>query len=108
MTVRAVQTGAASGRILRLLGEIHAHQEPLAGAAADACYQQAFTLAMELGMRPLQAHCHLGLGCLYAKIGGPEQAHAELSIAIDLYRIMDMTFWLPQAVATLALSKAVR
>jgi hypothetical protein len=52
-------------------------------------------------MRPLRAHCHLGLGSLYAKIGEPEQAHAELSIAIDLYRAMDMTFWLPRARAAL-------
>jgi hypothetical protein len=53
-------------------------------------------------MRPLQAHCHLGLGTLYTKIGRPEQARAELSAAIDLYRAMEMTFWLPQAEAELA------
>ena len=46
-------------------------------------------------MRPLQAHCHRGLGTLYAKIGQQEQARAELSTAIELYRAMDMTFWLP-------------
>ena len=53
-------------------------------------------------MRPLQAHCHLGLGTLYAKTGQREQAHAELAAAIDLYRAMEMTFWLPQAEAALA------
>jgi hypothetical protein len=53
-------------------------------------------------MRPLQAHCHLGLGTLYAKIGQREPARTELSAAIDLYRAMDMTFWLPQAEAALA------
>jgi uncharacterized protein HemY len=53
-------------------------------------------------MRPLVAHCHLGLGTLYAKAGRQEQARAELAAAIDLYRAMDMTFWLPQAEATLA------
>jgi hypothetical protein len=53
-------------------------------------------------MRPLQAHCHRGLGTLYATIGRPEQARAKLAAAIDLYRAMDMTFWLPQAEATLA------
>jgi hypothetical protein len=53
-------------------------------------------------MRPLQAHCHLGLGTLYAKIGRSEQAHPELTTAIALYRAMDMTFWLPQAEAALA------
>jgi hypothetical protein len=53
-------------------------------------------------MPPLQAHCHLRLGTLYAKIGQREQAHAALSTAIDLYRTMEMSFWLPQAEATLA------
>ena len=53
-------------------------------------------------MRPLQAHCHRGLGMLYATIGQREQAHAELSTAIELYHAMDMTFWLPQAEAALA------
>jgi Flp pilus assembly protein TadD len=53
-------------------------------------------------MRPLQAHCHLGLGTLYVKIGRREQAHVELSTAIELYRAMDMIFWLPQAEAALA------
>ena len=50
-------------------------------------------------MRPLQAHCHRGLGALYATTGRREQARAELSAAIALYRAMDMTFWLPQAEA---------
>ena len=53
-------------------------------------------------MRPLLAHCHLGLGTLYTKIGQQERARAELSTAIELYRAMDMTFWLPRAEATLA------
>jgi hypothetical protein len=38
---------------------------------------------------------------LYTKIGRREQARAELSAAIDLYRAMEMTFWLPQAEAAL-------
>ena len=69
---------------------------------AEAHYRQALALADELGMRPLLAHCHLGLGTLYAKIGRREQARAALSTAIELYRAMDMTFWLPQAEAALA------
>jgi tetratricopeptide (TPR) repeat protein len=66
------------------------------------CLQQALALATELGMRPLQAHCHCGLGTLYQQMGRVEQARAELSAAIDLYRNMEMAFWLPQAEATLA------
>ena len=53
-------------------------------------------------MRPLQAHCHRGLGMLYARIGQPEQARLALSAAIDLYRAMETTFWLPPAEAALA------
>jgi hypothetical protein len=53
-------------------------------------------------MRPLVAHCHLGLGRLYGQIGRGAQARAALSTAIELYRAMDMTFWLPQAEAVLA------
>ena len=53
-------------------------------------------------MRPLQAHCHRGLGTLYATIGQQEQARTELSAAIALYHAMDMTFWLPQTEAVLA------
>ena len=53
-------------------------------------------------MRSQQAHCRLGLGTLYATTGQREQARAELSTAIALYRAMDMTFWLPQAEAALA------
>ena len=53
-------------------------------------------------MRPLTAHCHWGLGTLYATIGQQELARAALSAAIGLYRAMDMTFWLPQTEAALA------
>ena len=57
---------------------------------------------VDLGMRPLQAHCHRGLGTLYATAGQREQAHTALATAIALYRDMDMTFWLPQVEAALA------
>jgi class 3 adenylate cyclase/tetratricopeptide (TPR) repeat protein len=87
---------------LRLLGEIYAHREPLASADATTYYQQALTLAEELDMRPLQAHCYLSLGTLYAKVGQREPARAALSKAVELYRAMHMTFWLPQAEAALA------
>jgi hypothetical protein len=59
-------------------------------------------LAGKLGMRPLVAHCHLGLSRLSLKAERREQARGELSAAIELYRAMEMTFWLPQAEAALA------
>jgi tetratricopeptide (TPR) repeat protein len=87
---------------LRLLGDTVAYGDSRDAEAAVAHYRQALTLAETLGMRPLQAHCHQGLGTLYIKTGRLEQARAELSSAIDLYRTMDMTFWLPQTEAALA------
>ena len=86
---------------LRLLGEIAARREPPEAAPAEEHYRQALALADELGMRPLVAHCHRSLGTLYAANGQREQARTELAAAIDLYRAMDMTFWLPQAEAAL-------
>jgi hypothetical protein len=53
-------------------------------------------------MRPLQAHCHRGLGTLYAATSQQEEARAELVTAITMYRDMDMTFWLPETEAALA------
>ena len=87
---------------LHLLGDVAARREPPEVKPAEAHYQQALALAEELGMRPLVAHCHLGLGRLYRQTGRGEQAHAALTTAIDLYRAMDMPFWLPQAEAALA------
>jgi len=87
---------------LRLLGDIHTRHEPLEVESAEAHYRQALALADELGMRPLLAHCHLGLGKFYAKSGRFTEAGAELSAAIKLYRAMEMTFWLPEAEAALA------
>ena len=87
---------------LRLLGDIAARRDPLEVEEAEAYYQQALTLADKLGMRPLQAHCHCGLGTLYAKIGRREPARTGLSAAIALYRAMEMTFWLSQAETALA------
>jgi tetratricopeptide (TPR) repeat protein len=82
---------------LRLLGEIAAHQAPPEIEPAAHHYRQALALAEELGMHPLVAHCHFGLGTLFARTGQRQQARAALSTAIEMYRAMEMTFWLPQA-----------
>ena len=87
---------------LHLLGEIAAWCQPVEHDQAADHYHQALALAETLGMRPLQAHCHRGLGTLYAKLGRHAEAHTELSTAIAMYRAMAMTFWLPQVEATLA------
>jgi tetratricopeptide (TPR) repeat protein len=87
---------------LRLLGEIAAQRDLPAVEQAETSYHRALALAEDLGMRPVQAHCHLGLGMLYAKLNRQEQAHVELGAATDLYRAMDMTFWLPRSEAAMA------
>jgi tetratricopeptide (TPR) repeat protein len=76
------------------------HNAPEVDQAA-AYYRQALALADELGMRPLQAHCHRGLGALYSQTGQAGQAYNTLSTAIEMYRNMGMTFWLPETEAML-------
>ena len=100
--VRERQERGNEAYTLRLLGEIGAHRERPEVAQAAASYQQALALAEELGMRPLQAHCHRGLGTLYATTGQREQARTALSTAIEMYTSMEMTFWLPETEAALA------
>jgi tetratricopeptide (TPR) repeat protein len=87
---------------LHQLGVVQAHADPPDVVQAEAYYQQALALADELGMRPLQAHCHRGLGTLYATSGQATPARAALSTAMEMYRTMEMTFWLSQAEAALA------
>jgi tetratricopeptide (TPR) repeat protein len=89
---REYQQRGYQADVLRLLGEIAAHHTPPEVAQAEAYYRQALALAAELGMRPLQAHCHRGLGTLYTTGGKVEQARTELAMAIELYRTMAMTF----------------
>jgi tetratricopeptide (TPR) repeat protein len=98
---RAYKARGNEAYALRLLGEIAARRELPEIVQAEDYYRQARALAGELGMRPLQAHCHRGLGMLYAQAGRPEQARAELSTAVDLYHAMEMTLWLSETEATL-------
>jgi tetratricopeptide (TPR) repeat protein len=99
---RTYQERGNEAYALRLLGDIAAHRDPPEVEEADASYRQALALTDALGMRPLGAHCHLSRGTLYAKTGHRERARTALVTAIELYRAMDMTFWLPQAEAALA------
>ncbi len=75
---------------LHLLGNVSIRLKPQALSQAHDHYHHALDLAQELSMRPLQAHCHRGLGTLYSRAGQPEQAHDELSAAIQMYRDMEM------------------
>src|SRR5262249_55289239 len=85
---------------MRLLGELAVHGSPNV-ERAQGTYSEALVLATELGMRPLQAHCHLGLGKLCCRTGDRLKAEEPLTKATTRYREMNMGFWLDQAEADL-------
>jgi hypothetical protein len=71
--------------------------EPPKTQDAESYYRHASAVSLELGMRPLQAHCHFGLGKVYAAVGAVEQARTQMAAAIDLYRSMEMNLYLARA-----------
>jgi DNA-binding SARP family transcriptional activator len=81
----------------QLDGMLAASLTPPDVEAAESGYGEALTLARALGMRPLVAHCHLGLGKLYRRTGKREPAQKHLATATMMYREMGMTYWLEQA-----------
>jgi tetratricopeptide (TPR) repeat protein len=65
-------------------------------------FREALDQAVELRMRPLQAHCRLSLGRLHLRNGRTEDARTEIEAAMELYLSMDMYLWVPKAEAALA------
>jgi tetratricopeptide (TPR) repeat protein len=88
--------------LLGILGDVTARRRPINVEQAEANYEDALALAQELGMRPLQAHCHLGRARVYANLKNLAKAQFELVSAADFYRGMSMPFWLSKAEAALA------
>jgi tetratricopeptide (TPR) repeat protein len=84
---------------LHLLGDIAAYPDQLDAERGETHYRQALALAERLGMRPLVAHCHLGLGKVYLRTSKRDKARDHLTAATTMYRDMDMSFWLEQAEA---------
>ena len=82
---------------LRLFGDIATHPDRFEAERGEAHYCQALAFAEPRGMRPLVAHCHLGLGKLYRRTGKREQAQEHLTTATTMYREMGMTYWLEKA-----------
>jgi tetratricopeptide (TPR) repeat protein len=99
--VEARQRGerVGEGHTLRLLGDVAAHPDRGEVDIAEVHYREALALTEPLGLRPLIAHCHLGLGRLYRRTDKPAQAQEHLTTATTMYREMDMRFWLEQAEA---------
>src|SRR5262249_25588560 len=87
----------ARANALRLLGDIATHPDRFDADRGEAPYLDALALAEPRGMRPLIAHCHLGLGKLYLRAGKRQAAQEHLTTATTMYREMDMTYWLEQA-----------
>src|SRR5262249_41969149 len=83
--------------VFHLLGDIATHPGRFDAERGETHYRQALALAEPRGMRPVVAHCHLGLGKLYARTGKREQASEYLTTATTMYREMDMPFYLGQA-----------
>ena len=81
-----------------LLGETASHRDCPDVAAAEAHYATSTALALELGMRPLVAHCRFSLGKLHGR-AGDRRATEHLTTAMNLFREMGMRFWLEKAEA---------
>jgi tetratricopeptide (TPR) repeat protein len=99
---RAVRSSASrhgvAAHALHLLGDIATHLDRFDAESGEAYYRKALALAEPRGMRPLIAHCHLGLGKLYRRLGKQQEAREHLTTATTMYREMDMTYWLEQVV----------
>jgi tetratricopeptide (TPR) repeat protein len=84
---------------LHLLGDIATHPDRFQAKTGEIHYRKALAIAEPRGMRPLVAHCQLGLGKLYLRDGKRKRAYEHLTTATATYREMDMRFWLEQAEA---------
>ncbi len=95
----AMRARGYSAWTLRLLGGVASAR----GAHdAEELYQQARALAVELGMRPLEARCDLDLGYLYRQWRRAGEARAALMRAADTLRSLSMVLWSAQAETYLA------
>ena len=80
-----------------LIGASMAELHPNQRKDVRESYIAAQNLAEELSMRPLIAHCALGLAKLDAASGDRATARSELQSALSMYRDMDMQFYLQLA-----------
>jgi tetratricopeptide (TPR) repeat protein len=90
-----------AARSLYVLAESLLHGDVSAMVKAEDHYDHAMALANELRMRPLVAHCHVGLGKLYRRTGDYEKAKTQLTNGVAMMREMEMGLWLERAEAEL-------
>jgi tetratricopeptide (TPR) repeat protein len=86
---------------LYVLGEITLISAPTDFKKSEENFSQAIALGADRGMRPLVAHCHVGLGKLYRRAGNPQQAKVHLTNGVAMMREMEMGLWLERAEAEL-------
>ncbi len=89
----------SAAQALHLLADIATHPDRFDADSGEAHYRKALALAEPRGMRPLVAHCRLGLGKLYRRTSKHQEAQEHLTIASRMYREMDMPYWLERAEA---------
>jgi tetratricopeptide (TPR) repeat protein len=99
---RYIKARGVEAWALRLLAEITSRRDPPDDGEPEACFRQASAIAEQLGMRPLAAHCHFGLGRLARRAGKREEARAHLTSATASYRDLGMKTWLGRVEAELA------
>jgi len=90
---RAHHERALEAEAQRLLGDAACRSNGSSPSRGEAHYRAALAVAEELGMRPVAARCHLGLGQLYRRDGNRDAAEQHLAIAASLFEVMRMTIW---------------
>ena len=93
--------GGHQARALCLLGDIASQDGSLESGQAEGYYRHGLMLADNLGMRPVLALCHLGLGKLYRSRGQRLGAEEHLGAAFSLFAEMDMRLWLVRSASEL-------
>lgn len=82
-----------------LLGELGDRFDPGDARVIEMHYDEALMLGEPRAMRPLVAHCHIGLARLYRRTRKPTEADEHVAAATAMYREMGMTYWLEKAQA---------
>jgi len=83
-------------QVLWLLADIASHLDRSDPEHGETCYRKAMAAAKTQGRRPVLAHCHLGLGKLFSRIGRRQEAEEHFTVARTMYREMEMAFYLTQ------------
>jgi hypothetical protein len=88
--------------LLELLGRIHSHPAHYQPAKSRQFYGQAMKAAAAQNYQVTLAHCHAGLGRLHNTTGKKDEARKELAHGCEMYRNMEMTYYLRKAEKDLA------